>query len=304
MKVVVLGASGMLGSMITDLLAHDGQFEVTATVREICQVEQWRTKLPTVRWVQFNAASPDLPRALGVIDGHAWVVNAIGITKPLIHDDNPDEVERAIRINALFPLQLGTCAQAAGAQVIQIATDCVYSGLKGNYVESDAHDALDVYGKTKSLGEATYPCMYHLRCSIIGPEPKDYKFLIEWFRRQPLNARVSGYINHRWNGVTTLHFARVVQGIIKAGGRFCHLQHLVPTGTVTKSDMLHEFAGVYGRQDIVVKDVAAAQVIDRTLGTVHSDLNQQLWHAAGYDWPPTVPDMIQELGQYNYRLAA
>ena len=66
-----------------------------------------------------------------------------------------------------------------GARVLQIATDCVYSGAQGAYVETDLHDALDVYGKTKSLGECQEPNVYHLRCSIIGPEPKDFKFLIE-----------------------------------------------------------------------------------------------------------------------------
>ena len=93
----------------------------------------------------------------------------------------------------MLPHQLARKAESSGAKVIQIATDCVYSGKKGEYVESDEFDPLDVYGKTKSLGEVTSPGVYHLRCSIIGPEPKEHKFLLDWFLGQPKNARVNGY---------------------------------------------------------------------------------------------------------------
>lgn len=302
-KVIVLGASGMLGSMITDVLARDNDLAITATVRSEKALEKGRELLPSVDWQRFDAAGSDLPYALDIINRHTWVINAIGITKPLIHDDNAFEVERAIRINSLFPHWLAAKAQAVGAQVLQIATDCVYSGSKGAYIETDRHDALDVYGKTKSLGEVMQPCMHHLRCSIIGPEPKDFKFLLEWFRRQPVSAQVNGYINHRWNGVTTFHFARIIQGIIKAGITLPHVQHLVPTGDVTKAEMLKEFSQAYNRQDVQIRDTAASLVIDRRLSTNNPDLNQQLWQLAGYNSPPTVPEMIIELSQYDYRLA-
>jgi len=233
--------------------------------------------------------------------GRPWAVNAIGITKPLIRDDRADEIERAVEINSRLPHLLAHAARRSGARIIQIATDCVYSGVKGAYREQDAHDALDVYGKTKSLGETFQDNVHHLRCSIIGPEPKDFKFLIEWFRRQAPNARLKGFANHQWNGVTTLQFAKLCRGVIAGGVDVGHLLHVVPEGTVSKAEMLHEFARVYNRQDLSIETVDAPTVIDRTLSTTQPELNAKVWSAAGYERLPTVPDMIRELAAFDYR---
>jgi len=298
-KVLVLGGSGMLGSMVADLLSRNGTFEVTATVRDAALAADFGARLPRAAWRVFrfdgDLPSPDL------LDGHAWIVNAIGITKPLIRDDQPAEIERAIEVNARLPHLIGHRVRRSGARVLQIATDCVYSGRQGGYVESDAHDALDVYGKTKSLGESFQDNVHHLRCSIIGPEPKDFKFLIEWFRRQAPGATVKGFVNHRWNGLTTLHFARLCEGIIARGLALPHLQHVAPAGSMTKAAMLHAFAAAFRRPDIRIEDVEAGTIIDRTLDTVAPELNRRLWDAAGYPDPPSVADMIRELGAFDYR---
>ena len=296
--VLVLGGSGMLGSMVVDVLSRSSGLSVTATVRSDLLQSAFSNGYPGVRWRVYDP-SRGVPRDL--FDGQHWAINAIGITKPLIRDDRADEIERAIEINARLPHLLAHAAVISGTEIIQIATDCVYSGVKGAYIESDPHDALDVYGKTKSLGETFQKNVRHLRCSIIGPEPKDFKFLIEWFRRQPKGAAVKGFINHRWNGVTTLHFARLCLGIIQRGGAPDHLVHVVPTGTITKAEMLHHFARVYQRTDVFIEDVVAGTVVDRTLATQQPDRNHALWKAAGFDPPPTVPQMISELAAFEYR---
>ena len=82
---------------------------------------------------------------------------------------------------------------------MQIATDCVYSGKKGSYNEDDLHDALDVYGKTKSLGEAQSPNLLNIRCSIIGPEQGKHVSLLEWFLTQEPGAKLQGFAHHHWN---------------------------------------------------------------------------------------------------------
>jgi dTDP-4-dehydrorhamnose reductase len=298
-NVLVLGGSGMLGSMLVDYLSRDSALSVTATVRNHGLRERMQAVYPQVRWeIAGFPAADDF--AAG--NGQHWVINAIGITKPLIRDDDPAEILNAIEINSRFPhLMARDANQRSGARVLQIATDCVYSGARGRYTESDPHDALDVYGKTKSLGECFFPWVHHLRCSIIGPEPKDFKFLIEWFRRQPLQAAVNGFVNHHWNGVTTLHFAKLCKGIIETEPALSHLQHVVPSGLVTKAQMLHDFAEAYHRPDITIRDTEAKTVIDRTLATTTPDLNLSLWRAAGYSQPPTVSEMILELGQYDYQ---
>jgi dTDP-4-dehydrorhamnose reductase len=301
-RVAVLGGSGMLGSMIVDLLARQPDLAVSATARDETLRARFAERYPEVAWRLFRFDGTGADPA-PVLDGHAWIINAIGITKPLIRDDQAGEIEQAVEVNARLPHVLGRRAAGTGARVLQIATDCVYSGATGRYTEDAVHDALDVYGKTKSLGETYHPAVHHLRCSIIGPEPKDFKFLIEWFRRQPRGARVNGFVNHQWNGVTTLHFAKLCLGIIRHDLPLPHLQHVVPDGCVTKAGMLHTFADAYDRRDIRIADVEATSVIDRTLHTRDPEANLRLWEVAGYPAPPAVPDMIHELAHYPYRAA-
>jgi len=299
-SVLVLGGTGMLGSMVTDELSRRHGSRVSATFRNQNAVVQ-RDHIANVNWLPFDAKAPDLDGALAQFGRFDWIVNAIGITKPLIQDDNPEQLERAVRTNVLLPHAIARVAAENGARVLQIATDCVYSGLAGGYGENAAHDALDVYGKTKSLGECFGANVAHLRCSIIGPEAKDFKFLLEWFRLQQPGAQVNGFVNHQWNGVTTLHFAKICAGIIETGLSLPHMQHVVPTGTISKAAMLHEFAVAFNRADIQIRDIVAPKLIDRTLTTTNPELNRQLWQAAGYEVPPTVPEMIGELAGYAYR---
>jgi len=300
-KVIVLGASGMLGSMVTDYLARDPELTVSATVRKPELAARGRGLIPNVDWRVFDAEASDPPDGLHVVEGFAWVVNAVGVVKPLIHEDNPVEVERALRVNALLPHALAKRTQG-GARVLQIATDCVYSGMRGRYSEKDLHDPIDVYGKTKSLGEVNAGNFTHLRCSIIGPEPREHRSLLGWFLDQAPGAQVSGYINHRWNGITTLHFAKICRGIIKGKLSLPRLRHIVPAGEVTKCELLRLFAAHFDRPDIRIRPQEAGQVIDRTLVTEDETANAEIWRVAGYAAPSSIPDMVAELAAFNYRL--
>ena len=308
MNVAVLGSSGMLGSMVTDVLSREPGLHVAGTTRREEPLVMLRERLPSVRWRPLDAeraSQDDLRAALGDAQ---WAVNAIGIIKPFIHDDNAAEVERATRVNALFPHMLATEAERTGCRVIQIATDCVWSGRKGCYAEGDPHDCTDVYGKTKSVGEVYSSSMVHLRCSIIGPEPTAGFSLLHWFLKQPNGATVNGYTNHDWNGVTTLHYAKLCLGIMKLASDstnsalFPHAQHIVPSGTISKADLLKVFAREYRRQDVTVNPGPAKTVIDRTLITKDDTMNRRIWAAAGYPEPPTVPRMVAELAAFDYRL--
>ncbi len=300
-KVLVLGASGMLGSMVIDYLSTMGGMQLTGTLRSSELMSRCRRLYPEVNWVPFSYSNHTRISAFEGLGQQDWIINAVGITKPLIRDDNPVEIENAVTVNCLLPHDLGRYASYVGGRVLQIATDCVYSGTKGLYKESDPHDALDVYGKTKSIGESWQPNVHHLRCSIIGPEPKDFKFLIEWFVRQPQRASVNGFTNHEWNGVTTLHFARICLGIIAADSGLQHMQHVVPGSTVTKAELLRDFATAYGREDISIRDLEAKATVKRTLATENPELNAELWRTAGYGTIPTVSLMIEELSGYRYR---
>ena len=186
--VVILGSTGMLGSMLTRVFAAAGEVDLIAVDR--------RT---------LDAAHATVDDIAQVLHKAHWVINAMGITKPHIHDD-AREVERAIQVNAMFPHQLAHAARRTRTQVIQIATDCVFSGQTGQYTEADHHDATDVYGKTKSLGEVVRPGFYNLRCSIIGPEKKGHQSLLDWFLRQPKKFAWAFYFNQTQ---ALLHHARI-----------------------------------------------------------------------------------------------
>lgn len=253
--ITILGSTGMLGSMVAKVL-------------------------PASR--RLTRGHLDARIAAGIPDyDEGPVINCIGLIKPYC-----DDIVAAIETNSVYPYKLpkGT---------IQIATDCVYTGKKGDYVETDPHDALDVYGKTKSLGEA--PHLYNLRCSIIGPELKNHISLLDWFLAQ---KKANGFTNHKWNGITTLAFAKICKGIIDNNIELPQLQHIVPADTVTKAELLKIIAEEY-EVDIPVTEVEAPEAIDRTLATLNPDLNLKLWQAAGYENIPTIRELVRELAHYE-----
>ncbi len=294
-RVLVLGASGMLGSMVAAYLAEQETVSVRGTVRNPSILEDCRQRIRRAEWSLLDARDEG---TWDPIDDADWIVNAIGVIKPLIHDEDAAEVASAIAVNSQFPFQLGMRAAAAGARVLQIATDCVYSGSKGLYSELDVHDALDVYGKTKSLGEARMSNVHHLRCSIVGPERYPGRSLLAWFLSQPVGSQVRGFANHLWNGLTTLHFAKLCGAIISQDIALPHLQHVIPGGVVSKAELLQAFAGAFERRDVTVEVVEADKAVNRTLATCNHELNDSLWHAAGYRATPSVAEMVAELALY------
>jgi dTDP-4-dehydrorhamnose reductase len=181
-------------------------------------------------------------------------------------------------------------------RILQIATDCVFSGNSDTpYTEKSDHDAIDVYGKTKSLGEVQSKNINHLRCSIIGPEHYRSSFLLEWFLSQKKKSEISGYTNHFWNGITTYHFARICEGIINSNMELPHLQHVLPSDKVTKYDLLNMFSKYYNRNDIEIKPSESEYKVNRILATVNPSANAKIWESAGYSNPPTIEKMIEEL---------
>jgi dTDP-4-dehydrorhamnose reductase len=297
MTVVILGASGMLGSMVVDCLSRDRSISLVATVRASAVAEQFQNFYPDGEWQALDVEHSSLPELVEAIGKPEWVINCIGVIKPHIHEDSSAEIERAIRVNALFPHTLARAAEVSGFQVLQIATDCVYAGTRGKYLEHESHDALDVYGKSKSLGEVVSANVHHLRVSIIGPEPRKHVSLLDWFLHQPAGSSLNGFTNHMWNGITTLHFARLCHGIIREQLKLKPLQHVIPHGVLSKAELLQCCAKVFDRADIRILPIEAQTTVDRTLATIDSMGNRRLWEAAGYPEPPSVPQMIAELGQ-------
>jgi dTDP-4-dehydrorhamnose reductase len=286
--VLILGASGMLGSaVLKEFSAFQG--ELIATTR----VDTSLVAGSNVRFLKFDAATDDLDSTFSMpID---FVINCIGIIKPYINDSDTKQTATAFEINGAFPNRLETWASKHGAKVIQIATDCVFSGSKGNYLESSEHDALDVYGKSKSMGEAKGASMMHLRVSIIGPEVNRNSSLLEWVRNQPKNAEISGYTDHFWNGITSFHFAKIARGVIENDIFEPGVFHVLPKDCVTKSELVGLIAKYLGRSDIKVTPTSTGANINRTLDTSNPAKNKNLWLSAGYESPPSIAQMVSEL---------
>jgi dTDP-4-dehydrorhamnose reductase len=138
------------------------------------------------------------------------VVNCVGVIKQLPEGDDPVV---CIHINALFPHLLARACRERGIRLIHISTDCVFSGHRGNYREDDPSDAVDLYGRTKYLGEVSEPGCITVRTSMIGRELSSSHGLLEWFLAQR-GRSVRGYRKAVFSGLTTLELASVITRIL------------------------------------------------------------------------------------------
>lgn len=227
-----------------------------------------------------------------------YVINAIGTIKQIIDENDPASVENAYKVNSDFPMFLDDYSKVTGTPVIQIGTDCVFSGSKGGYKESDFFDADDVYGKSKVKGETLSRNTMILRCSIIGKEINRGKSLLSWLLNQEYGATVKGYTDHYWNGVTTLDFSKITLGIIEKNEFRKGVSHIVPFDTLNKYQLLVSIANAFGRVDLDIREFKTSNFIDRTLSTNFLSQNQKFWNLGGYEVIPTINEMIRNYASW------
>jgi dTDP-4-dehydrorhamnose reductase len=280
-KILVLGSTGMLGSAAVEALQEKGHEVITAS------------RSTGIKFDAVNLNTEKLLTAASLQKGD-FVINCVGLTKSRIDEASMASRSLSIKLNIDFPNDLAKAAEKLGVKIIQVATDCVFSGLAGGYSEGSAHDPLDVYGKTKSLGETPSPNVMHLRCSLIGPEVGRSSLFFEWVRQQPINAQIDGYTNHLWNGLSSRAFGKVVSGIISEDLFKSSVQHLVPSNEVTKDELVRLKLSALGRDDVQVTSTEDEHPIDRTLATDRTGFNTQLFLAAGYKRIPTIEEMVLE----------
>ena len=279
MRILILGGDGMLGHQL--LRQWQGQHEVRVTLRRDLDA-----------YAGFGLFRPgnsyygvDIVRTqelVGVLaDFHPQaVVNAVGIVK---QQSAAKESIPSIEINALFPHCLAVLCKAVGARLIHMSTDCVFSGRKGNYQESDLSDAEDLYGKSKYLGEVYDTHCVTLRTSIIGTELTRKKSLVEWFLAQ--QGPVKGYRKAIFSGFTTIEMARIIERLLVQHPRACGLYH-VSSAPISKLELLTK---------IMEKLELPVQIVpDESLGIDRSLDSSRFRKEFGY-MPPAWDGMLDEL---------
>ena len=270
-KVLVLGASGMLGAMVAEVLGCEENISLHITLRGKNDTIE-KLNLPTWELNAMHDIEIQLEKIYNAGFSPDFVINCIGIIKPYCKDDDPKGKYQSVKVNALFPHELAGYFKKKNpsAKIIQIATDCVYKGDTGYYNETHHHDPVDVYGKSKSLGEVLGDNFLNIRCSIIGPELTNHLSLMDWFLSQPRESEVLGFDHHLWNGVTTLQFAQLCKKIIADETfddlrKLNHTLHYVINEDVTKYSLLNIFKKVFSHDVSITKTNTHGEAINRTL---------------------------------------
>ena len=241
-KVLILGSTGMLGHQVVNYFLRFHDYDVI----DIALRSKLREKtimLDITDRVAFEKVvieqSPD------------FIVNCIGV---LIHGSS--NVGNAIYLNAYFPHQLKKISKNIDAKLIHISTDCVFSGSKGGYIESDVKDGKGVYPQTKILGEIEDDSNLTLRTSIIGPELKiNGEGLFHWFMNQ--QGDISGFTKAIWSGVTTIELAKAVKWSID--NHITGLYHVTNNTIISKYELLKLFQ-IHTKKDININRVGGNNV--------------------------------------------
>ncbi len=276
---MILGGDGMLGHQ---LLKHlQPRHEVKVTLRQ--DMGSYSSFGRFSRENAYDAIDVrSLERLVEVMADFCpeAVINAVGIVK-----QRPDAKESipSLEINALLPHRLAVLCKSIGARLIHLSTDCIFSGKKGNYQESDPSDAEDLYGKTKFLGEVHEANGLTLRTSIIGRELSRHTSLLDWFLAQ--TGRVKGFTNAIYTGFTTLEMSRIIEMMLSkfpdASGVY-----QVSSDPINKYELLLLFREKLGHDIEIIADDAFH--CDRSLDSkcFRSEFNYT---------PPSWPAMIEEL---------
>jgi len=278
-RILILGGDGMLGHQLLKYLQP--RHDVKVTLRQDLDVYS-----PFGLFTRDNAFDAidirSLPRLVEVMADFRpeAVINAVGIVKQ--RADAKESIP-SLEINALLPHRLALLCKGVGARLVHLSTDCVFSGKKGNYLESDPSDAEDLYGKTKYLGEVHEANSLTLRTSIIGRELSRHTSLLDWFLAQ--TGTVKGFTRAIYTGFTTLEMSRIIEKMLleypHAAGMY-----QVSSEPINKYELLLLIREKLGRDIEIVPD--ALFCCDRSLDSAR--FRQEFNYT-----PPAWPAMIEEL---------
>jgi len=296
-NIIILGAHGMLGWQILNKFKNS-KFKIKCQVRNNKNRNYLIQKLgldKKIEFFNFDVEKDNIDSLFKKISKNDIIINCIGKIKPFINDNNLSEVKAAVKVNSLFPLNLSKIIKAKNVKIYQIATDCVYSGVTGNYSEISKHDALDVYGKTKSLGEVNKKNFFNIRVSIIGKELNSRNSLVEWFLSNKNEKKIFGFVNHLWNGVTTNVFAELLFTIISKKIKLPNNFHLVPKDKVNKYVLMNYLKNHFGYKNLGIVKKNSNMRINRVLKTSNSRINDNIWSKSKYKKKLSIKEIVSTI---------
>lgn len=282
MRILILGGAGMLGHQLWR--EFHSRHEVWVTLRQPLAAGEAPAGFDPARTLTGVAAEDDaaLARAFATARPEA-VINCIGVVKQRPEASDPLV---CIPINALLPHRVARLAATAHARMIHISTDCVFSGQRGGYTETDASDAGDLYGRSKFLGEVHDAHAVTLRTSIIGRELRTRSGLIEWFLAQQ-GRTIRGFRRAIYSGLTTPELARVIERVLVRHPEINGLWHVCGEA-INKYELLRLAQRSFGWTGEILPDDSL--VCDRSLDS------SRFRAATGYV-PPSWPAMLDELAR-------
>jgi len=281
-RVLVLGASGMLGNAVLRLFAGSEGFDARGTVRSSASARLLPQELRGRLEAGVDVENPDSLAGVLARVRPQVVINCVGVVKQLAEADDP---LAAIPINALLPHRLARLCAVADARLVHVSTDCVFSGTRGLYTEADFPDANDLYGRSKYLGEVDYPHAVTVRTSIIGHELDSAHGLVGWFLSQ--SGPVRGFRRAVFSGLPTVELARVIRDHVLPRPELRGVHH-VSAEPINKYELLKLVAEAYGKSIEIQPDDRL--VIDRSLD---SRRFRELTGYAPRSWPELVRSMHQ-----------
>lgn len=281
MKILVLGANGLIGSTMMQVLATRTDWQVHGTVRARSNPLHNTPADRVITGIEFG--NPDTLPHLLLASRPDVVVNCAGLTKHLPGGNDPIP---ALSLNALLPHRLAQACLLTGARLIHISSDCVFSGKQGGYLETDHPDATDIYGQSKHLGEVTGEGAVTLRTSTIGHELDTRYGLLEWFLAQ---TECKGFSKAIFSGLPTVVLAEVVRDVVIPATGLTGLYH-VGAQPIDKYSLLQLIAKTYQQDVVIHRDDTF--VIDRSLNV------EKFHHATGYVAPPW-PELIDVMHSHR-----
>lgn len=284
MKILILGGNGMLGHRL--LLSLRLRHQVRVTLRQdLTAYLHQGLFTPDNAFAGVDVRSTDQLEEVFSDFRPEAVVNAVGIVK---QRSDAKAAIPSLEINSLLPHRLALLCESAGARLVHLSTDCVFSGRKGAYTEADPSDAEDLYGRSKYLGEVVGPGCLTLRTSIIGRQLARKTGLLEWFLSQR-GGTVPGYRNAIFSGFTTHEMARIIERLLTDSRDAQGLYH-VSSAPISKHDLLHKINEAL-RLGITIFPEDEFYC-DRSLDSSH------FRREFGYI-PPAWDDMVAELARAN-----